>query len=388
MTTLTAKPASEGIAGFAALLRDHGMIVGPAEQTAMLFAIGALGGLKVGVVRSAWRAIACHSSRDWRQWDELFDRYWHPSRTRGQVKVSGQTRPKRDVRQAVQAMRDDMDAAASKPGSRAAKTAGDQPATQDAPVSDAPQAQGGASRAEALAQRDGQMWLPEELSQLRALAKQITNHLRPTPTRRWQALHNGRRLGLRQTLRRSVAFGGEPVNPVWLNRRVEAPKIFILVDVSRSMESHAAFFLRVARAFAQQSQARAFVFHTRIIEITNLLQRDSAAVQEKINAVTAGFGAGTRIATSLEAFTRQHARAQLSRSARVWVFSDGFDTDEPGALADALAELRQRGARLSWFNPTHKAAISAALQGGKKYIDRFVPLANLADLQAARPLLR
>ena len=58
------------------------------------------------------------------------------------------------------------------------------------------------------------------------------------------------------------------------------------------------------------------------------------------------------------------------------------------SLADALAELRQRGARISWFHPTHKAAISAALQGGKKYIDRFVPLANLADLQAARPLLR
>ena len=95
-------------------------------------------------------------------------------------------------------------------------------------------------------------------------------------------------------------------------RREEPPRLFILADVSRSMEAHAALFLRVARAFAIEAQARVFVFHTRLAEVTPLMQRDSATVQEKINAVTAGFGAGTRIAASLQDFARSHARAQLT----------------------------------------------------------------------------
>jgi uncharacterized protein len=133
-------------------------------------------------------------------------------------------------------------------------------------------------------------------------------------------------------LRRSVAHGGLPLSPVWQRPRQEPPRLFVLVDVSRSMEAHAAFFLRVARAFVQCAQARAFVFHVHLAEVTPLLQRDSATVQEKINAVTAGFGAGTRIAANLQAFARQHARAQLGRDTRVWLMSDGFDTDAPEDL--------------------------------------------------------
>ena len=39
-------------------------------------------------------------------------------------------------------------------------------------------------------------------------------------------------------------------------------------------QAHAALFLRVARAFALEAQARVFVFHTRLAEVTPLMQRD------------------------------------------------------------------------------------------------------------------
>jgi uncharacterized protein len=177
------------------------------------------------------------------------------------------------------------------------------------------------------------MWMPQELSALQQLARQITAKLQPRPTRRWRVAPRGQRLDLRQTLRRSVAWGGELMQPAWKVKRVEPPRLFILADVSRSMESHAALFLRVARAFALEADARVFVFHTRLAEVTSYMQRDTPAIQEKVNAVTAGFGGGTRIAASLQDFARQHARAQLNRGSRVWVFSDGFDTDEPELLA-------------------------------------------------------
>lgn len=380
---------SARLAGFAALLRDHGLTVGVSEQQAMLKVAVHFGPLQEKPIQAAWRAIACHNHREWKLWSDIYERFWHPEKLKGGVKVSGQTRPSRNLRQSVQAMHEQM-AAASQPGSHktAPSTAGDKPSvSSDVQDAGSPRAQGGASRTEALHQRDGQMWLPQDLSALQNLARQIGAKLQPRDTRRWRVAPKGRRLDLRQTLRRSVAWGGELLQPAWKARRQEPPRLFILADVSRSMESHAALFLRVARAFALEADARVFVFHTRLAEVTPYMQRDTPAIQEKVNAVTAGFGGGTRIAASLQDFAQHHARAQLNRGSRVWVFSDGFDTDEPDLLTVALQAVRARGARITWFHPTRQAPQAAAFQRARGLIECFVPFASLADLAAARHIL-
>lgn len=393
MKDTPASMPSERLASFAGLLREHGLTVGVAEQQAMLQTALHFGPLQEKPLQAAWRAIACHSHREWQLWPDVYERFWHPEKLRGGVKVSGQTRPSRSLRQSVQALHDQMDAV-QQPNTQAGgqqaapQTAGDIPAEGlDEHNAGIPRAQGGASRTEALHQRDGQMWLPQELNALQQLARQITAKLQPRPTRRWRLAPRGQRLDLRQTLRRSVAWGGELMQPAWKVKRVEPPRLFILADVSRSMESHAALFLRVARAFALEADARVFVFHTRLAEVTSYMQRDTPAIQEKVNAVTAGFGGGTRIAASLQDFARQHARAQLNRGSRVWVFSDGFDTDEPELLSAAMQEVRARGARITWFHPTRQVPAAAAVQQARRCIERFVPFASLADLAAARHVL-
>lgn len=379
----------ESIAGFAAMLRDHGMKVGIAEQQAMVRAAQAVPVDRAARLDAAWRSIACHDARDWRRWPELFDRYWHPERLQGSVKVSGQTRPARDLRQIVQAMHESMSGAApprpASPGR--ADTALDAPAVaDDAP--ELPRAQGGASRAEALHDRSLAQWLPQELATLERLAERIAQRLRRQLTRRWRDDAHGRRLDVRRTLRASLRTGGVPVTPAWRTVRRERPRLFLLVDVSRSMETHAQLFLRIARAFVQAADARVFVFHTRLAEVTPLLRRDSVAVQEKVNAVTAGFGGGTRIATSVADFTRVHARAQLGRRARVWILSDGFDADEPPRLGEELAQLRGRGARIAWLHPGPTPPPSQAVQGARACIERFVRLASLRDLEHAASVLQ
>jgi uncharacterized protein with von Willebrand factor type A (vWA) domain len=192
---------------------------------------------------------------------------------------------------------------------------------------------------------------------------------------------------VRRTLRASLKTGGLPLAPAWRRQRREKPQLFILVDVSRSMETHAQLFLRIARAFVLAVKARVFVFHTRLAEVTPLLQRDSATVQEKVNAVTAGFGGGTRIASSLADFHGVHARAALNRGARVWVLSDGFDADEPQRLAEELAAVRRRGARITWFHPGESRPASGAIQVALPMIDRFVRLNSLRDLAQAAEVL-
>jgi len=382
----------ESIAGFATLLRDHGLKVGIAEQQAFVRAALLMPVERAARLDAAWRAIACQDARDWRRWPELFERYWHPNRLKGGVRVSGQTRPQRDLRQVVQTLQESLGDSTPRrePSSRALHTTLD--TALDVPghelaESGTPRAQGGASRAEALHDRSLAEWLPQDLTQLDQLAERIARRLRERLTRRWRDHARGTRLDVRRTLRASLKTGGLPLAPVWRRPRREKPRLFILVDVSRSMETHAQLFLRIARAFVLAVGARVFVFHTRLAEITPLLQRDSATVQEKVNAVTAGFGGGTRIATSLADFHGVHARAQLNRSARVWVLSDGFDADEPERLAEELAAVRRRGAQVTWFHPSENRPASAAMQAALPLIARFVRLNSLRDLALAADVL-
>ncbi|MBC7484425.1 MAG: VWA domain-containing protein [Rhizobacter sp.] len=380
----------ESIAGFAALLRDHGLKVGISEQQAMVAAALRLPVERAPRLEAAWRAIACHDMRDWRRWPDLFERYWHPERTKGSARMSGQSRPARNVQQLVKSLQDSMDGGApsARPGSAHAPLG---PPAVESDEHGQSRAQGGATRADALHDRSLSMWLPQDLAQLERLAERIAQTLRKRLTRRWHDSPTGRRLDVRRTLRASLRTGGLPVHPVWRSPRRERPRLFILVDVSRSMATHAQLFLRIARAFVTAMDARVFVFHTRLAEVTPLLRSDSLAVQEKVNAVTAGFGGGTRIATSVADFHAVHARAQLTRQARVWVLSDGFDADEPQCLADALARVRGRGARITWFHPAEHAPASQAMQAVAAHgglVERFLRLNSLRDLAAVAEHLR
>jgi uncharacterized protein with von Willebrand factor type A (vWA) domain len=380
----------EAIAGFAAMLRDHGLKIGVAEQQAMVQAALALPTAQYRCLEAAWRAIACQSAAQWRSWSGLFEQYWYPHRLKGQVKTSGHTRPaphRRDMRQLVQELQEQLGAAHRLQHARAKAmdSALDTVIVQDDdPVS---KSQGGASRTEALDDRSLLQWLPQDLSQLHRLAEQIAMRLRRRLSRRLLDDQNGRRLDIRRTCRRSLATGGIPMHPAWRRSRPEQPQIFILVDVSRSMETHAQLFLRVARAFVAVMQSRVFVFHTRLTEVTPLLKRDSLQVQEKINAVTAGFAGGTRIATSVMDFHTVVARGQLRRGSRVWVFSDGYDADEPEKLADQLRALVQRGALIDWFHPGQKVPATAALRPCSRSIRNFHRLDSLRDLENLSKIL-
>ena len=377
----------ESIAGFAALLREHGLKVGVAEQQAMVQTALHLPIDRAAHLDAAWRAIACHDARDWRRWPDLFERYWHPHRTKGTSRVSGETRPSRNLQQLVQSLHDGLAGAPRSASSDTALQAAE-PAQSESPSE---RARGGASRTDPLHDRSLSQWLPQDLAQLERLAEQIAQRLRKRLTRRWHDHPTGRRLDVRRTLRASLRTGGLPLHPVWRAPRRERPRLFMLVDVSRSMETHAQLFLRIARAFVSAMGARVFVFHTRLAEVTPLLRSDSAAVQEKVNAVTAGFGGGTRIATCVADFHAVHARAQLTRRSRVWVLSDGFDADAPERLAEELARVRARGARIDWFHPADKAPASQAMQAVRAQgglVERFHRLNSLRDLAAVADHLR
>jgi uncharacterized protein with von Willebrand factor type A (vWA) domain len=377
----------EAIAGFAAHLRDHGFRVGVAEQQAMLKITLAIEVAAYRRLEPCWRALVCGGADEWHRYPELFRRYWFPETAKGGVRVSGETRPRRDLRQMVADLRSAATGDAPKAGKwdTAWGTGGDGGAATTAVAAEF--ARGGASRAEPLERRGFPDWGTEETDRLERLVEAVARRLRTRLTRRRRFDPRGNALDLRKTLRRSLRTGGVPFEPAWLKRRRERPRLFILVDVSRSMELYARLFLRVARAFAAALKARVFVFHTRLAEITPLLQRPGGRVQEKINAVTAGFGGGTRIATSLADFVHVHARGALSRSARVLILSDGFDSDGETELARQLEAIKSRGAAIYWLHPSREPPQASALAPCAGLIAAFAPVHDLASLARLEDIL-
>jgi uncharacterized protein len=365
--------ALASIAAFAAHLREHGFAMGSAEQRAMIQVV-LLAGEDVRRVAAGWRAIVCGNAGEWRRYAQLFEDFWFPNRSGATLRSSGRRRRSADLRSAIERMHASMAAAGGASDSALSTGAGDEHAEPGASST-----QGGASRTEALERTTDSGWLPQDLTRLQRIVEALAARLRRRLLRRQRHAVLGERLDLRRTLRASLRTQGVPFHPRWLQRRREQPRLIFMVDVSRSMETFAQLFLRIARAFVHVLDARVFVFHTRLSEITALLQRDSARVQEKINAVTAGFGGGTRIAASLENL-RAAARQSLTRASRVIIMSDGFDSDPPEQLAQALAAVRSRGARVYWLHPTRGRPQSAAVLASSALIDAFAPVHDLESL--------
>ncbi len=370
-----------GIAGFTAYLRDNGYGVGISEQQAMLNSVMQLPVEQYRQIQPCWRAIVCSNKDHWRRYPELFKLYWLPEQVRGTSRMSGTTRRSRKLSEIVEAMHAQMDAANTKPAEGPQLGFADESAAGSEEGGYSDHAAGGASAVDPLAKRDFGEWLQSDLQQLSLLAEEVAMKVRKRLLRRKQMTNKAHTLNLRGTLRKSVHFGGIPIAPVWHRPRRELPNIFILVDVSRSMEMYAQLFLRVSRAFCEVTKARAFVFHTRLAEITDMLKKRTGRIQEKINAVTFGFGGGTRIATSLHDFVTVHAKSALASKSIVLVLSDGYDTDPAGDLAQALQLITAKGAKIFWLHPSERTHFSASLELASPYVKRFIPAHNLESLQ-------
>lgn len=388
---MTATDPRQQLGEFAHYLRDHGFALGYAEVELMTRAASALPLAQWQRVESLWRGIASGSRKQWQKYPELHEAYWFPHKVKGSTRSTGLTRKGRSLPELVQQMHGEM-GQTPPPSSQDVRqpTLGHADQAGSGELEEAagpPRAQGGASRAAPLEQRDFAEWQAGDMDRFEPLVEALQRRLRSQLLRRVRHEPHSGRINLRRSLRQALANGGELVQLHHVRRRRRQPRVVVLVDVSRSMEVHAQFFLRLTRAFVEVMNARAFVFHTRLAEVTPLMKRRSERVQEKVNAVTFGFGGGTRIASCLHEAVHTHLGRDLARGDLFLVFSDGYDTDEPEALAVVLAQVRARGARVGWLHPTVEVPASAAMALAAPHVTRFLPAHNLASLSRLPELL-
>ncbi len=372
---------------FAHYLREHGFSLGYAEVELMVQSAATLPLQQWERIAALWRGIASGSHTQWSRYPEVHQAYWFPHKVKGKTRNSGLTQRSRSLPDLVKQMHSEM--GDSPPGaSKPTLGVTDAPGVGDIDAPGSPKrAQGGASRTAPQDERDFSEWLPSDMDRFEPLVEAFKRQLRTKLMRRFQGHPDHGAIHLRRSLRHALATGGELVKLHHIKRKRRMPQVVVLVDVSRSMETHAQFFLRLSRALVEIMDARAFVFHTRLAEVTPLMRQRSKRIQEKVNAVSFGFGGGTRIAHCLNEALDVHLGRGLKRGDLFMVLSDGYDTDEPQGLSDVLARVQGRGARVCWLHPTVDMPQSAAMVLAAQHVTRFMPVHNLASLSRLPELL-
>lgn len=376
---------TEEIRHFVAYLRESGFVIGLSEFKAMVHIALSAGIQDNARIEKCWRGIASSSHQQWDQFPALFEAFWYPKKVKGKTKSSGQKKQGKSLPQLIQELQ--SESGSTKPSNNG-RSVGLGSSESEAEQAVQEKGQGGASKVEPLAEKPLGDWLPQDSQQLDALIAPLQARLKRKLVRHYRRHPQARRLDLRASIRKAMGTGGELIRLSMKEPKTTPPKIFILVDVSKSMESHAQFFLRMARSFCQILNARVFVFHTSLIEVSALMRRNSGRVQEKINAVAFGFGGGTRIATNLQAFLAQSKLGPsgsqikgLGKRDIVYVLSDGYDTDPPQQTLEAISAIRNKGADIFWLHPTVDRPQSEAILLSQDAISGFMAVSHLGSLE-------
>ena len=113
--------------------------------------------------------------------------------------------------------------------------------------------------------------------------------------------------------------------------------------------------------------------------------RDPDQALARAGATTSDWAGGTRLAAGIGAFVAGHGRRGVARGAVVVVLSDGWATDDPEDVAEAMRRLRRLAHRVVWVNPRKAAPGYAPLVGGMAaalpFCDAFVSGHSLAALE-------
>jgi uncharacterized protein with von Willebrand factor type A (vWA) domain len=251
----------------------------------------------------------------------------------------------------------------------------------------------GWSREEVLRRKDFATMTQEELIEVRALMAQLLAERPRRRTRRLRPHPRGGDLDLRRVTRAALATGGDPFVRAFRRRTTAPRKLVLLCDVSGSMEPYArALVLFVHAAVGSGPGVEAFAFGTRLSRLTPaVLVRDPERALAAVAARVVDWAGGTRIGESLRQFNTEWGRRSHVRGAVVVILSDGWERESPELVAAEMARLARVAYAVVWVNPLkgHPGyqPLARGMQAALPFVDRFLPGANLADLEGLGAIL-
>lgn len=366
------------VGGFIAHLRQNGLRLGVAEADIAISALTHVNAIVPDETRRALRAVCTGCKEESERFDALFDAYWMDA---GRVKQKITSNPSTTVNDDVHSSRDAKGQDAGASGSATAPDDGTGDAESDGTGKLI------ATEIRNMSRKDlRDMVRPEEIAEAEHVARKLGAALRDRRSRRRVAARKGTRLHFRKTIRNSLATGGEPVRLIRKRRPDRTRKIVALCDVSGSMSVYAQVFLAfLAGLMRADTAADAYLFHTRLVRITEALRdKDAMRAIGRMSLMADGFGGGSKIGPSLGLFADTYARRFVDGRSVVLILSDGYDTAPPELIASALAKLKKRGCKIIWLNPLKGwrdyEPVALGMAAALPHLDVFKAANTLADL--------
>ncbi len=366
------------MAGFMAHLRDNGLRLGVGETQMGLAALCHVQASDPTQTRLALRAICCGSADDTARFDDLFDAFWLNGGRVAQKTIPSQSPASDHIHSSRNASGQDE---AGGSGAPTVPDGGEGEADADG------EGRLQASLHQAKMKKDlRDLVQPEDIAEAQKIAERLGTALRHQRSRRRKLARKGDQIHFRKVMRQSLATGGEPLS-LPLKQRPDRPlKIVTLCDVSGSMTTYAKVFLAFIAGLMRADQTSdAYLFHTRLVRIAEALRdKDALRALGRLSVLADGFGGGSKIGASLDQFSRTYARRFVDGRTVVMILSDGYDTDTPDMIGDALTQLKKRGCKIIWLNPLKGwdgyEPVARGMAAALPHLDLFRPANRLDDL--------
>jgi uncharacterized protein len=358
---------------FCRFARANGLTTSTKETLGCLQALRTVRITDLHTLKFALRAVLCSSKDDWDSFDDLFAAFWH-----GVAARQGGNPRKPGDRVLREQATEEKGKASWVLGANGVDS-GVEPKSEAKTIT-------GASAYERLRKVDFSQVPQHDMADLERISQRLLRQMSSRVSRRLKPRKSRGQVDLRRTIRLNVSRGGEPIDLCHRARRLQPPRLVILLDVSGSMNLYSLFLLRFAHALASRSRrVDAFIFSTCLIEITNLLRASRLTdTLEALSESTAVWSGGTRIGASLLEFNCTYAKKLLSRRTYLIILSDGWDTGEPELLSHELRAIKRRVNRLIWLNPLlglpDYEPVTRGMSAALPYIDVFAPAHNLDSL--------
>ncbi|MDC1440728.1 VWA domain-containing protein [Planktomarina temperata] len=366
------------MAGFVAHLRDNGLRLGVGETGAALDALTHINAANPYDSRRALKSVFTGCTEEAAQFDGLFNSFWMNG---GRVKTRVTATPSQSEN--VQSSREESEEASSGTGDMSAPGGVDGEAESDG------EGKLVAMDVTNLFKKDLRYLVrPEDIAEAEKIALRLGAALRDRRSRRRKAARKGDQIHFRKVMRKSLATGGEPFVLPKRQRPDRTLRITAICDVSGSMTVYSRIFLAfLAGLMRADFRADAYLFHTRLVRITEALRdKDAMRALARLSLLAEGFAGGSKIAESLDTFASTYGRRFVDNRTVVMILSDGYDTASPDGISDALARLKKRGCKIIWLNPLKGwdgyEPTAQAMAGALPHLDLFRAANTLGDLAA------
>lgn len=249
------------------------------------------------------------------------------------------------------------------------------------------------SAAETFKTKDFQDFTTDELAEAKRLMSELRWSLPYHRSRRLEPAKHGRRLDARKVVRKSLKYGGIPIELSWRKRKMKPRPLVLICDISGSMDLYSRLLLQFMHSMESGlKNVETFVFGTRLTRITHELKsRNVDEALLHVSKIVKDWSGGTKIGESLETFNLKWARRVMGHGAVVIIISDGWDRGNVETLRREMARLQRLAFRLIWLNPLlglpDYQPLTVGIQAALEYVDDFLPAHNFRSLEQLGILL-